>query len=307
MVPHPAPASAQVLGVHPQTLGVPPPPQVSGTLQVPQLSWCPHPSSTVPQVAPRSAQVLAAHPQMFGLPPPPQVCGLWQDPQSSNVPHPSEVLPQVAASSSQVRGWQGVSPQVFGPLLPQNFPVGQAPQCSTPPHPFWASPHSAPSELHVCGTQEGCDPASPLVAVGPARPLPRVQPVHNAKADNSTPKRLSLPIEATSAINSRFIPAVPPEQALPNTRPVLIHGRWHLAGPRFGPGALVRPWSRRLWTRRAFRRGDPRRLNGAARNRRAAANRRCPSASMAGSRGIGNAKYDAPLAKSLIQIRCPRL
>jgi hypothetical protein len=53
--------SVVVSGVHAQTLGVPPPPQVSGAAQEPQSSVSPQPSAMVPQVAPCSAHVAGAH------------------------------------------------------------------------------------------------------------------------------------------------------------------------------------------------------------------------------------------------------
>jgi hypothetical protein len=43
------PAGQVVLGAHPQWLGVPPPPQVNGGAQVPQLMTRPQSSSAVPQ------------------------------------------------------------------------------------------------------------------------------------------------------------------------------------------------------------------------------------------------------------------
>lgn len=45
-------------GVQPHRLGVPPPPQVSGRVQWPQLIVLPQPSSMGPHVAPAAAQVV---------------------------------------------------------------------------------------------------------------------------------------------------------------------------------------------------------------------------------------------------------
>lgn len=59
-VPHSKPSEAQLRGVQvpvPQTLGVPPPPQVWPLLQVPQVSVPPQPSETLPQVAPSAEQL----------------------------------------------------------------------------------------------------------------------------------------------------------------------------------------------------------------------------------------------------------
>jgi hypothetical protein len=58
--PQLAPAWAQVLGVQgmpPHTLGLPPPPQVWGAVQSPQLMMPPQPSPMGPQLALTSAQV----------------------------------------------------------------------------------------------------------------------------------------------------------------------------------------------------------------------------------------------------------
>lgn len=45
------------VGAMPQTLAVPPPPQVAPVAQVPQFKVPPQPSETLPQFLPRSAQV----------------------------------------------------------------------------------------------------------------------------------------------------------------------------------------------------------------------------------------------------------
>ena len=68
----------------PQTLGAPPPPQVSEPLQLPHWSMPPQPSLIAPQFFPWAAQVVGVHagaPQTLAVPPPPQV---WPEPQ---VPH----------------------------------------------------------------------------------------------------------------------------------------------------------------------------------------------------------------------------
>jgi len=57
--PQLASCAAQVVGVQPQTFGLPPPPQVLGAMQVPQLSVSPQsPSGIVPQFAPAAVQVV---------------------------------------------------------------------------------------------------------------------------------------------------------------------------------------------------------------------------------------------------------
>ena len=64
--PHPAFAPVHVWGtqaaVPPHTLGLPPPPQVLGAVQLPHCRTLPHPSPTGPQSAPRSEQVRAMQP-----------------------------------------------------------------------------------------------------------------------------------------------------------------------------------------------------------------------------------------------------
>jgi hypothetical protein len=70
------PCAAQLVGVHPHTLAVPPPPQVFGAVQLPQSSDLPQPSLICPQFLPSPTQVLGTHapvPQTLGLPLAPQV------------------------------------------------------------------------------------------------------------------------------------------------------------------------------------------------------------------------------------------
>src|SRR4051812_30387636 len=89
VTPHSTPcvsqlSALQVPGPTPQWLATPPPPQVSGVLQVPQLAtpplWPampPQPSPTWPPPAPWSVQLAGTHeppPQWLATPPPPQVC-----------------------------------------------------------------------------------------------------------------------------------------------------------------------------------------------------------------------------------------
>jgi hypothetical protein len=91
----------QVLGVQPQMLGMPPPPQVSGSLQVPQTRGpLPQPRSIVPQFTP--VQSLGVQPQTLGMPLPPQVSGGGQMPQSTWPPMPSSIRPQFFPRASQM-------------------------------------------------------------------------------------------------------------------------------------------------------------------------------------------------------------
>src|SRR5713101_2039408 len=73
----------------PQTFATPPPAQVCGAVQVPQVSVPPQPLEIVPQFLPCAAHVVGVHvlPQTLAVPPPPHVCG------AVHVPHVS-VPPQ---------------------------------------------------------------------------------------------------------------------------------------------------------------------------------------------------------------------
>src|SRR2546428_108771 len=56
-------------GSVPHTLGVPPPPQLSGAVHVPQSIAPPQPSSMTPQSTP-ATHVFGVQPQAFAIPPP---------------------------------------------------------------------------------------------------------------------------------------------------------------------------------------------------------------------------------------------
>ena len=60
VVPQFQPCAAHVVGVQPQTLSGPPPPQLLGASQVPQLTVAPQPLDTAPQFLPSAAQVCGA-------------------------------------------------------------------------------------------------------------------------------------------------------------------------------------------------------------------------------------------------------
>ena len=87
-----APESAEA----PQTLEIPPAPQLKGDAQSPQSSKRPHPSPIAPQyVPPTCVHVRGAQPsigvlQTFCT----QSCPPVQSPQSSIPPQPSPILPQ---------------------------------------------------------------------------------------------------------------------------------------------------------------------------------------------------------------------
>ena len=160
--------SAQVLRVHggvPHTLAVPPPPQVSGRLQVPQLSELPQPSPWVPQVTPSSVQVLGVQatvePHWLGVPPPPHVPASPQPPQSSGLPQPSPAGPQLKPSSEQVFGMHGDPHWLAVPPPPHVCPPLQVPHWMMPPHPSLMGPHAAPAATHVTAVGQDASLASP--------------------------------------------------------------------------------------------------------------------------------------------------
>src|SRR5215468_6383034 len=69
---------AAPVGPPPQTLATPPPPQVWGAVQVPQVSVPPQPSAMLPQVVPCAAHVVGVHvalPHTLATPPPPHAWG----------------------------------------------------------------------------------------------------------------------------------------------------------------------------------------------------------------------------------------
>ena len=118
----------------PQTLGIPPPPQVSVPLQLPHWSVVPQPSLIAPQFFPCAAQVVGVQvlaPQTLGVPPPPQVSPAPHEPHWSVAPQPSLMVPQFLPWAAQVVGVQVPAPQTLGvPPPPQVWPEPQVPQLS---------------------------------------------------------------------------------------------------------------------------------------------------------------------------------
>lgn len=186
-VPHVWPPVHVVEGVHPQTFGVPPPPQVCGDLQLPQLSVPPQPLEIVPQVAPCAVQVV----------------GVQQVPLLQTCPDEQQLVPQVAAEEAQthlplVHVWFGpqVAPQApqlwlsepvltqvplqhdpLPPLLSLQLPpvpgwhaplvqvwhVPQLPHVTVPPQPSEIVPQATPNCAQVVGVQQ-----APLLQTWPA-------------------------------------------------------------------------------------------------------------------------------------------
>src|SRR5262245_34096547 len=146
-------ASSQV--VMPQTFATPPPPQVCGAVQAPQVSVPPQPSGIVPQFFPCAAQVVGVQaPPTFAVPPPRQVSGAPQTPQVSVPPQPSGIVPQFFPCAAQVVGVQ--VPQTFAvPPPPQVSGAVQTPQVSVPPQPSGIVPQFFPCAAQVVGVQTG--------------------------------------------------------------------------------------------------------------------------------------------------------
>src|SRR5438132_1380504 len=115
MEPQFLPCAAQVVGVQvvPQTLRTPPPPQVWGEVQEPQLTVPPQPSEMQPQLLPVAEHVVAVHPQTFGVPPPPQVWGAVQEPQFRVPPQALEMEPQFLPCAAHVVGVQVAPPLLW--------------------------------------------------------------------------------------------------------------------------------------------------------------------------------------------------
>jgi hypothetical protein len=169
-------APASEMGVtgagFPQTLVWPPPPQVAGAAQVPQVRTLPQPSETVPHVALFEAQVAGLHfPEPHVLaPPPPHVC------EPAHVPHvrlplqPSEIAPHVAPWAAHVVGTQAAT---LG--SPASSPVGEAAAFGSDGSPDVVG--ESPGE----GASEGATTLPESSPVGAASPMfPGPQPLIHA-------------------------------------------------------------------------------------------------------------------------------
>jgi hypothetical protein len=118
--------------------GVPPPPQISGKVQVPQGMTPPQPSADTPQFCPAAqfvsgTQGVTLSPHWLGTPPPPQISGNVQVPQFSvRPPQPSDCWPQVPAGKlAQVTGvHSGAHTDWLGLVEPN--PGGQGAQTRSP-------------------------------------------------------------------------------------------------------------------------------------------------------------------------------
>ncbi len=161
----------------PHWLATPPPPQIAGVTQLPQLTVRPpQPSATCPHVACAVAHVSgvqlaggapsgpdALAPQTFGFPPPPHVSGSVHVPHWMTLPQPSPCWPHVAPRSVHFFGTQGVlSPQTLGAAPPpHDAGAVQVPHWIVFPQPSPAAPHVIPSERHVLGFGQTVEKTAP--------------------------------------------------------------------------------------------------------------------------------------------------
>jgi hypothetical protein len=153
--------SAVVFGVHcvppPQTLAVPPPPQMLGEMQLfGQARMPPQPSAIGPHRPVQSVEGTQAAPPSVSTPPPPQTFAvpappqIWpgvaqvEGPHATVLPQPSATLPQFMLTGHAVSGVHAGDPHWFPiPAPPQMLPPVQfaEPQSRTPPHPSAIFPH----------------------------------------------------------------------------------------------------------------------------------------------------------------------
>jgi hypothetical protein len=107
----------------PQTLGVPPPPQTWGEVQLPHVMRPPQPSASGPhEFAGKSVHVFGVHvlppwPHFAGVPPPPQVSGALHVPHWISFPHPSPAGPHSIPWAAQLREH---APNTCGPVPPSS-------------------------------------------------------------------------------------------------------------------------------------------------------------------------------------------
>jgi hypothetical protein len=227
----------------PHTLSVPPPPHVSGAVQVPQLYVPPHPllwrpqlktplpqatvwemgtqRSTPPSITPPSDRTLSP-PQTLGCPPPPHVAGAVQVPPSglqvTAPPQPSATTPQFI--------WLGHAASGMHPELPPHTlcvpppphvsgAVQGPPHETVPPQPLLSTPQLSPAHAVAwgIGTHElmSASPKPPSESSLEAPhvlglpPPPHVVPLAHA-APPSSPAHWTSPPQP-SATAPQFMPA----------------------------------------------------------------------------------------------------
>jgi hypothetical protein len=135
IVPQLKPAGHAVIGVHPQTLGVPPPAHVWGDAQDGPQSSAGQPTTVgwyVPQLSPGGHDV-GQGPGVHNVPLALQAEPTGQVPQWTTPPQPSGALPQTWPAGQVV---SPVHSQKFGmPAPPQVRGAGHVPQFTVPPQP----------------------------------------------------------------------------------------------------------------------------------------------------------------------------
>jgi hypothetical protein len=249
--PQPSPMTPQFIGLGqdvtgtqpelpPHTLSVPPPPHVSGAVQVPQLYVPPHPSPCRPQLVPAHAAVMEmgtqtlrppsmippsgrtfSAPHTFDWPPPPHVSGAWQVPPSAlqwtAPPQPSETTPQFISLGHVVSGTQPELPPqtLWVPPPPHVSGAVQVPQLYVPPQPSLSTPQLRPAHAAACviGTHElmSASPKPPSASSFEAPhvlglpPPPHVVPAGHG-VPPSSPAHWTRPPQP-SATTPQFIPA----------------------------------------------------------------------------------------------------
>lgn len=228
-----APTPAQLRATHglpasaappvPQTLGVPPPPQVVPDAQAPHISNPPQPSATGPQLAPVPAHVRATHalpastappvPQTLGRPPPPQVWPAAQVPHINNPPQPSDTGPHVAPAPAQVRATQlpppGVPHWLARPPPPQVCGAAQVPHISSPPQPSPTGPQVAPTLAQVRGAH--ALPPQRLASVAPqVWPAVQVPHINNPPHPSDTGPHVAPTLAQVRATHTTDASPAPP-------------------------------------------------------------------------------------------------
>lgn len=148
--------------------GVPPPPQVCGGVQVPQLRTPPQPSPIRPHTPAPVGQVSGTQafaspaPHWLGVPPPPHdVPGAQVPHELVRPPQPFATCPQFAFAGQPV----GVHPPTHAPLL-QTWPEGQVPQVIEPPQPSGHWPHVWLAGHALSGTHASHVPFTQLALLG---------------------------------------------------------------------------------------------------------------------------------------------
>jgi hypothetical protein len=200
--------------VQPHWLSTPPPPQVSGAVQSPQLT-SPHPVLIAPHDAPSWEQDLGVQPHWLITPPPPHTSGVAHSPQSSASLHPSEMNPHAAPSCAQLLGMHSDVPQRFVPPPPQTWPPLHVPQFNVPRHPSGKVPQFTPICEHVLGVQpQTFNSPLPPQTSGGAQPPQSMAIEHPSDAHPHCAPVCTQLFGKQSSVPHTFVP--PPPQSWPS-------------------------------------------------------------------------------------------